>query len=352
MGEAIRMTEQKTMQAAVLREFHKPLCIEEVPIPEPGPGEVLVQVKASGLCVTDLHIQDGIIGSVRLPYTPGHEMAGIVRGFGPGAESCGLSLGQHVVCGIDITCGTCDLCRRGRENLCRNRVRVGFERNGSHAEYAVVPAANLHPISDDVPFDQAAIIPDAVACMYHAIRHQGQVAPGDRVLFYGAGGLALQGVQIAKHLGAEIFAAARTPAKLEKAQAFGASHVINTRQQDLAEELRRMTDQAMCDVIFDLVGNGDTIDLLLRCVRPGGKVVALAYAADSFAVNCQELVIQEKEVLGIRGSTTQDLLDCIRLVEEKKIVPYVSSWYHLGEINTALEALRACKGLGRSAIVF
>ncbi len=340
------------MKTAVLREFHKPLSVEMVRIPKPGRGEVLVKVMASGLCVSDVHIQDGIISTVKLPYTPGHEMAGIVWGFGEDAEKSGLQIGQHVVCGIDITCGKCDLCKVGRENLCRSRIRVGFERNGSHSEYAVVPASNLHRISDDIPFDQAAIIPDAVACMYHAIFHQGKVKEGDKVLFYGAGALGLQGVQIAKGLNATIYAAARTPEKLEKATEFGAIQTINTREKDLYTEIDRITDGSMCDVIFDLVGNTDTIDALLKCIRPGGKVVALAYAADSFKVNCQELVIKEKEVLGIRGSTTQDLIDVLKLVEAKKVVPYVSAQYKLHEINAALDSLRNCQSLGRSVIVF
>lgn len=340
------------MRAAVLKEFHKPLVMETVDIPTPGPDEVLVKVMGSGLCVSDVHIQDGIIASVKVPFTPGHEMAGIVWELGENVKDRGLKVGQHVVCGIDIVCGKCDLCRMGRENLCRERVRVGFERNGSHEEYAVVPYGNLFPIADHIPFEQAAIIPDAVACIYHAIKYQGQVKEGSKVLFYGAGALALQGVQIARCLGAEIFAAARTPAKLEKAKAFGASHLINTRSEDLQEAIAEQTDGLMCDVIFDLVGNSNTVDELLRCVRPGGKIVALAYGEDYFTVNCQELVIKEKEVLGLRGSTRQDLRECIELVEKGEIIPYVSSTYSLEQINEALDSLRNCRSLGRSAIVF
>lgn len=340
------------MKAAVLKEFGRPLTVEVMDIPLPGPDEVLVKVMASGLCVSDVHIQDGIISSVRVPYIPGHEMAGVVAELGENVKENGLKIGQHVVCGIDIVCGKCTLCRMGRENLCRERVRVGFERNGSHAEYAVVPYTNLFPISESIPFEQAAIIPDAVACMYHAIRHQGQVQQGSKVLFYGTGALGLQGVQLAKVFGCEIFAAARTQAKLDKAAQFGAAHLINTRRQDLYAEINAQTDGEMCDVIFDLVGNTDTVDMLLRCVRPGGKLVALAYGENHFTVNCQELVIQEKEVLGIRGSTRQDLMDSIKLVESGKIVPYVSKTYTLDQINEALDSLRACQSLGRSAILF
>lgn len=344
--------QKSTMKAAVLKAFHQPLAVEEMPIPQPGPGEVLVKVMASGLCLTDVHIQEGIIPSVKPPYIPGHEMAGIVWKLGENVQDKGLRTGMHVICGIDITCGECALCRGGSENLCLKRVRIGFERDGSHGQYAVVPYANLHPISHEIPFDQACIIPDAVACMYRAIKHQGRVSPGDRVLFYGTGALGLQGVQIAKCLGAMVYASARTQAKLDHALAFGADRVINTREKDLVGEIMSITGGQLCDVVFDLVGDTGTIDLLLRCVRPGGKVIALAYAVDHFTVNCQELVIKEKEVLGLRGSTTRDLLDAIALVESKRIIPYVSNHFSLEQINEALDFLRASKGLGRSVIVF
>ena len=217
--------------------------------------------------MSDVHIQDGLLSTVRLPYTPGHEMAGVVCRLGEGVPEGALYPGQHVVCAIDITCGHCRPCRIGRKNLCLNRVRIGFERDGSHEEYAVVPYENLLPIDSRIPFAQAAIIPDAVACMYHAVVTQGKVSGGDRVLFYGTGALGLQGVQIARHCGAEIYAAARTQAKLEKALEFGAHAAINTKQQDLYDELMRLTDGDLCDVIFDLVGNADTIDELLRASR-------------------------------------------------------------------------------------
>lgn len=343
--------DKRVMKAAVLENFHQPLQIREMPIPVPGSNEVLVQVMASGLCLTDTHIQDGIIASVRLPYIPGHEMAGVVVQIGENPVNASLVPGQHVVCGIDITCGRCTLCTSGRPNLCLERVRIGFERNGSHAEYALVPSENLFPIADHIPFDQACIIPDAVACMYHAIFTQGQVAQGSKVLIHGVGALGLQGVQLAKLAGATVYAAARTHAKLDQALRFGADQVIPTREKDLVASLDEMTQGEMCDVAFDLVGNADSLDLLLRCIRPGGKIIALAYAEDAFSVPCQELVIKEKEILGLRGSTPDELRASIRLVEEGKILPYVSSHFRLEEINQALDFLRAAKGIGRSVIM-
>lgn len=342
--------EPKTMKAAVLKGFHQPLSVEQVPIPEPGPGEVLIQVKASGLCLTDVHIQDGVLKTVKPPYIPGHELAGVVVKLGPGVT--GISVGQHMCGWIDVVCHECDMCRMGRENLCLNRVRIGFERNGSHAEYVAIPAENVMPIAESIPWPSAAVIPDAVACMYNAVKRQGQVKAGDRVLLAGMGALGIQGVQIAKHLGATVYASGRTPAKLELARKFGADGVINTREQSLEAEIARLTDGHLCDVVIDLIGTSSSIDEQLRCLRPGGKIVAAAYASETFTVNYQEVVLKEKEIIGMRGSTPQDLREVISLVEQGVIDPYVCKYWSLDEANEALDALRNFRNLARTAFVF
>ena len=128
--------------------------------------------------------------------------------------------------------------------------------------------------------------------------------------------------------------------------------VINTREKDLIEALGGLTRGEMCDVVFDLVGQEDTLDMLLQCIRPGGKIIALAYAVEKFFINSQETVIKEKEIIGVRGSTTENLRESIRLVEEGKVIPYISRRYQLDEINQALDDLKASKSIGRSVITF
>ena len=159
---------KETMRAAVLRGYHEPLQIEEKPIPVPGPGEVLVKVRASGLCVSDIHIQDGKIGTVHLPYTPGHEMAGVIVAVGKGVDPA--RIGEHISAAIDIVCGECEFCRIGRTNLCRSLVRIGFERDGSHEEYCVIPAKNAFTVDPTIPFEEITGIPDAVGCMYNGLK--------------------------------------------------------------------------------------------------------------------------------------------------------------------------------------
>ncbi len=333
------------MKSAVLRQFGQPLTIEEKPIPSPGPGEVLVKVRASGLCVSDLHIQDGIIGTVRLPYTPGHEMAGVIAKVDEGVTR--VKAGDHIVCAIDITCGTCRHCLSGRSNLCRNLVRVGFERDGSHQEYCVIPAANAFKVADHVPFDQLTSITDAVGCMYNAIKNRAKVRPGDRVLILGTGGLGMNAIQIAKIFGAEVYATSRQKEKLDISLSMGADAVINTKEEDLYAEIVRLTDGEMCDVVIDNIGIKSSINDALKLVCAGGRVIVSGYNDPSFEADYQNIMKFEKEILGMRGMTKLDLVEVIRLVEARKIVPFIFKTIPFERINEGLNMLRTGEAMGR-----
>ena len=338
-----------TMKAAVLRQFGQPLQIEEKPIPVPGPGEVLVKVCASGLCVSDLHIQDGIIGTVRLPYTPGHEMAGVVAEVGPGVTR--VRPGDRVVAAIDITCGSCKYCLSGRTNLCKNLVRIGFERDGSHEEYCVIPADNAFVVADTVPFDQMTSITDAVGCMYNAIKNRARVQPGDRVLILGTGGLGMNAIQIAKLFGAEVYATSRQQEKLDLSLQMGADAVINTKEQDLRTEILRLTGGELCDVIIDNIGIRHSINDSLGLVCAGGRVIVAGYNDPYFEADYQDVMKFEKEILGIRGMTRQDLVEVIRLVETGKIVPFIYKTLPFERINEGLNMLRTGGAKGRVVLL-
>jgi len=340
---------EKLMTAAVLKKFNGDLVLEKVAMPVPGDFEVLVKVAASGLCGSDLHIQEGKIKTVTLPHIPGHELAGVVYETGKKVQR--LKKGDHVVAAIDISCGTCRFCRTGKTNLCRKLKRIGFEINGSHAEYTVVPEDNLFIVDKSLPFEKAALIPDAVSCMYHAIKSQGNVRAGDKVCIMGIGGLGIQGVQIAKYFGAEVFCTSRQDEKLEIAKGFGADHCINTKKKDLLEQISLLTNGDMCDVVFDNIGISSSIKLSLDIVRPGGKVVVVGYIDQEFTANYQDIMLNEKEIIGIRASNRQDLAESIRLVEKGIIDPYVFSIVPLSQINEALTRLKDGKSLGRTVLI-
>ena len=335
----------KMMKAAMLREFGKPLTIEEKPVPEPGPGQVLVKVKASGLCVSDLHIQDGLIATVKLPYTPGHEMAGVIAAVGEGVTR--VKVGDHITAAIDLICGTCRYCLSGRTNLCRSLKRIGFERDGSHEEYCVIPEANAFPVAEWIPFDQVTGLPDAVGCMYNAIKNRAQVGPGSRLLILGTGGLGMNAIQIAKVFGAEVYATSRQKSKLDTALKMGADAVIDTSCQDLEQEIFRLTGGEMCDAVIDNIGIKDSINQALKVTAPGGRAIVCGYQDPYLAADYQDVMKFEKEIVGLRGMTRLDLQEVIRLVETKKVTPFVYQTIPFEAINDGLQMLRTGAAKGR-----
>ena len=337
------------MKAAVLNRFHSPLELQEVPVSDLKPDEALVAVKASGLCGSDIHIMEGKVPTVTLPFIPGHEMAGEVVRLG--SDAAGLNMGDHVVSLIDITCGSCRFCLKSRSNLCLNLKRLGFERNGSHAQFAVVPIANLVKIPKGVPFEQAAIIPDAVSCMLHAVKVQGKVGLGDKVVFLGIGGLGMQGVQIAKRAGAEVYCTSRRDDKLKVASKLGADAVINTRKQDLGAEVQSLTGGVGCDVVFDNIGTNESMKTALSICSRGGKVVVVGYTDRTFEGDLYSLMILEKEIIGTRASTKADLTQAVELVEKGLVTPYVSDTFSFEEINDGLKKLGAGDIMGRGVLI-
>jgi len=201
------------MKAAVLEAYHQPLAIRDAEISQPGLGEVTVAVKAVGLCLTDVHISEGKIPTVKLPLITGHEFAGVIDKTGPGVKD--FKTGDRVVVNIDVICGRCDHCLRGETNRCSNLIRIGFERNGGMAEYVNVPAINIEKISEKVPFEKAAIFPDAVATTYRAMKTIGKVSAGTKVAILGIGGLGMEGILIGKLLGAHITCTSRNEKSLK-----------------------------------------------------------------------------------------------------------------------------------------
>jgi len=340
----------KKMKAAVLKEFNKPLVIEEKEIPKPQKGEVLIRIKASGLCVSDIHIQDGIINTVKLPYTPGHEMAGVVEELGENVT--GLEIGDHVTASIDLICNRCRFCLSGMTNLCKSLIRIGFEKDGSHAEYCVVPAENVFRVNKDIPFEQVAILTDAVGCMYNAIRNKANVKPGDHVLILGTGGLGMNAIQIAKVFGAQVYATSRQEDKIQLSMEMGADAAINTRTQDLYDEIVKITNGEMCDVVIDNIGIKTSINDAINLIRPGGKVIISGYNDPCFEANYQNMMKYEKEIIGMRGLRRIDIIEVIKLVEQKKIVPYVYKTVEFEKINDALDEMREGKAKGRVVIKF
>ena len=333
-----------TMRAVVIANYGGSLQATRRPIPRPGPGEVLVRVRASGLCSTDLHLLSGRQPLGALPRIVGHELAGDVVELGDGVTH--WRQGERVTAAIDVTCGRCRHCLAGATQLCRAMQRIGFERDGGHADYVVVPAANLVALPAEISYEAAAILPDAVACMYHSLIHQGGVGLGQRILILGVGGLGIHGVQIARSAGAEVLATSRQPQRVALAEQYGAVG-LNTAHESIEAAVARFTDGEGVDVVVDNIGNRASVRQGLSVLRPGGKFLVVAYLDETFEVPSMPLFKTEQQIIGCRGSTKQDLIDVVRLVQTGQVTPVLGASYALNQIQEAVARLEAGDLVGR-----
>ena len=337
------------MYAMVLEQFGHPLRWQEVPEPAIGDGEVLLRVRANGLCATDLKIAEGLVPTVSLPHIPGHEVAGEVVAVG--AAVPGLQPGDQVTVYPTESCGFCDYCRRGRENCCATAPRTGFELNGGFAEYMRVAGRNAVKIAPSVPWAAAAIIPDALASVYHALTARARVQAGETVLIVGIGGLGIHAIQIALLLGARVIAADIDLDKLNGAAEFSPAALINSRQQDLPQQVRELTDGWGADVVVETVGGNAVAAVLpesIASLRLGGRLAVLGYNYGiPLAVDTADLIYGQWSILGSRASPLQDVVEVARLVEQGRIKPFVSEQYPLQQAEQALVRLRENPPLGR-----
>jgi propanol-preferring alcohol dehydrogenase len=334
----------ETMQAVVIKAYGGALEVMPRPIPRPAFGEVLVKVRASGLCSTDLHLLSGRMPLGELPRIVGHELAGDIAELGEGVS--GWRVGERVTTAIDVTCGRCRFCLAGETHLCRTMKRIGFERDGGHAEYVAVPAANLVALPAALSYEAAAILPDAIACMYHSMIEKGAIGIGQRVLILGAGGLGIHGVQIAKSAGASVIATSRQAHRLALAEEYGAL-AVNPSKEPLAAVVSAFTEGEGVDVVVDNIGTRESVREGLSLLRPGGKFLVVAYQDQSFEVPSLPLFKTELEIIGCRGSTKQNLIDVVRLVANGQVTPILGACHPLAEIAAAVHRLEAGEMVGR-----
>ena len=333
-----------TMRAIVVSRYGAQLEAVLQPIPRIAPGEALVRVRASGLCSTDLHLTSGRQPLGGLPRIVGHELCGDV--VETGSEVTQWREGDRVTAAIDVTCGRCRHCLSGNTQRCRTMTRIGFERDGGHADYVAVPGANLVKVPDEVSYEAAAILPDAVACMYHSLIRQGRVGIGQRVLILGAGGLGIHGVQIARCAGAEVLATSRRAQRREIAERYGAVSV-DPAGGSLEAIVADMTAGDGVDVVVDNIGTRESVRRGLANLRPGGKFLVVAYIDEAFEVASLPFFRHEHELIGCRGSTRQDLIDVVDLVRRGHITPVLGNSYPLAAIDEAVACLESGDAAGR-----
>ena len=319
----------------------KPISIEEVPVPVPAAGEVLVKVAACGLCRTDLEYLK-VAGSTPKPppIILGHEPVGTVAETGQ--EVNGLTSGQRVLIATAVPCFACDFCRTGRENLCPGMTLVGANRDGAFAEYVTAPATGVIPLPDSLPLESSAIITDAVATSYHAVYNRARVKKGDTVAIYGAsGGLGLVCVQMTAAIGARVIAIGRKQWKLAKAEEYGAAEIISTGDVDSVDRAVRRLTRGGADISIDVSGLARMIESACRATRPGGSIIVVGFSFEKIQLSINRLMWQELNILGSKNYKLSDMPAIIGLVENGVVQPdkIVSHHFKLEEINEAYRML-------------
>jgi propanol-preferring alcohol dehydrogenase len=322
------------MQAAVVTDFHSPLQIQDLPIPEPGPGEVLVRIESSGLCHTDIHAAHGDWPvKPTPPFVPGHEGVGRIDKLGPGVTT--RKLGDRVaIAWLGYACGDCRYCISGWETLCEKQQNSGYSVNGAFAEYAVVPAAFAAPVPDSISSRDAAPLSCAGVTTYKAIR-VARVAPAETVAIFGVGGLGHLALQYARIAGGFVIAVDIEDHKLAMATELGADHTVNARATDPVEAIQKLGG---ADVAVALAASPASFDQAYRSLRRGGRLVCVALPADNGALTVPifDTVLNGKSVIGSIVGTRNDLADVFALHAAGRTRVMVTD-RKLGEVNESID---------------
>lgn len=335
-----------SMHAALLAGLGEPLQVISREVPEPGEGEVRVKVEACGVCGSDLFLQSGGFGADKLPVIPGHEAAGVVDAVGDGVT--GFRPGQQVALYYIDSDPHSEWTRAGRENLDPSLRRMGVDVDGALAEYVLRPAQTLITPPEPVRPVELAVLTDAVATPFHALRLAG-LQPGESVLVIGIGGVGSNGVQLGHQMGGVVTAATRSTQRLELSRDLGAHHTVRLsgdRERDLTQ-LRAAAPSGGFDVVLQCAGSAQADELALGAAGAGGRVMLIGASRDFFEARAVDFIWRELTVMGSRGMTCHDIVDVIDLylANEITVAHLAQRVLPLEQVNDALEDLRRGRAL-------
>ena len=334
----------KMMKAAVVHGFGKPLTIEEVPVPTPGPGEVLVRILATGVCHTDLHAADGDWPiKPTPPFIPGHEGAGVVAALGPGVT--GFKEGDPVgIAWLHDACGSCEFCMTGWETLCELQNDSGYSVNGSFAEYAIGAAAYVGRLPPNPDYAALAPILCAGVTTYKGLKET-EARPGEWVAISGIGGLGHVAVQYAKAMGLHVVALDVTEEKLALARQLGADLAVNAAAPDAAEQVVKQTGGGAHGVLVTAV-SPPAFSQALHLVRRKGTVALCGLPPGNFPMPIFDVVLKRITVRGSIVGTRKDLAEAIAFAAEGKVHAHIHT-AKLDDINRIFTDLKQGKVDGR-----
>lgn len=316
-----------------------PLTLEHLPDPRPGPGEIVVQVAACGVCRTDLHVVEGELDPVQQRVVPGHQVVGVVASRGPEAER--FELGARVgVAWLQRTCGHCRYCASGEENLCPSPTFTGWHVDGGYAERLLAPEAYVYPIPEAFGDLEAAPLLCAGIIGYRALR-RAAVRPGCRLGLYGFGSSAHISLQVARHWGCEVFVVTREPSHRKLALELGASWA-----GDLAEQ-----PPAALDSAINFAPAGDLVPPALRALRAGGTLACAGiYMSDVPRLEYQAELFREKTLTSVTANTRRDGEEFLAVAAEIPIRPRTTR-FELEQANVALQSLKRGEVVGSAVLV-
>ncbi|MDQ0191478.1 zinc-dependent alcohol dehydrogenase family protein [Alicyclobacillus cycloheptanicus] len=346
------------MKAARILEFRKPLVIDNVPDPTPGPQDAVVRVHAAGICRSDWHSWNADFSwlgvTPELPIIPGHEFGGEVVSVGKEVKN--FKPGDRITAPFHNSCGHCSYCQTGRSNLCDEMSLYGASYDGCYAEYVLVKNADINLIS--LPESIDAVTAAAIGCRFMTGFHgvmRGNVKPGEWIAIQGAGGVGLSAIQTARAVGAQVIAVDIDDEKLEKAKQEGAVAVVNARNNNVPEAIKDIT-KGGAHVGIDALGIKTTILNSVLGLRKGGRHVqiGLTAAAESgmVALPIDAMTFQEIEFMGSLGNPHSSYAGLLSLVAEGRLNPksLVESEVELTEVNNIFDKMTRFETRGFNVI--
>jgi propanol-preferring alcohol dehydrogenase len=341
------------MKAIRMVAVDRPLEAQDIPMPVMGEGDVLVRVRAAGICHSDAHYRAGRSPVRPLPMTLGHEIAGLVEGVGKRVST--LRVGERVCLHYLLSCGNCYYCSTGNEQFCNRGLMLGHYADGGYAEYVVVPERNAVHLPDEIPFEQGAILMCSSATAFHALR-KSRLKAGESVAVFGVGGLGMSAIQLARAFGAlDVYAVDINSDKLRLAEKYGAIP-LDARSGDPVVEVRRLTQGKGVDVSLELVGLPQTMRQAVQSLAVMGRAVVAGISDRPLEIDTyRELLGKEAEVIGSNDHLLQELPLLVELARRGKLdlseVVTCTVPLDANTINQVLDDLEGFSGGIRTVIV-
>jgi NADPH:quinone reductase-like Zn-dependent oxidoreductase len=341
------------VKAILLHRHGGPEVLEyaDFPTPQPGPGQVLIELKAAAMNRLDIWARNGWPGiQLEYPHILGADGAGVIRALGDGVTQ--FNAGDRVVINGNLSDGTCEYCIRGQDNLCLKWGLLGETARGTYAEYVVVSDRNVLALPPDFPFEAAAAASLVFLTAWHSLVTRGGLQAGESVLVVGAGGgVNTAAIQIAKYAGAKVYVVGSSAAKLAKAAQLGADILIDRSKEEWSKSIYQLTNRRGVDMVVDNVGAG-TLPLSQRAVRKGGRILTVGNTGGpKFEFDNRYMFSRHIALIGSTMGTRSDFARVMSLVFDGKLKPVIDQTFALKEVRAAHERMARGENFGKIMLI-